>query len=132
MSHPLIYSIVETPMHPDFSDLYRRLGWRELRHSSMRKAIAALRASPPDLVVAEFLYGYGNNYAGVNVSNLDVFLYSLQKYAPQAQVVVLVEKSERGHVSKLEPIFPLSAVLVQPVDAARMESALQQIALGDV
>ena len=81
----------------------------------MRKAISALKNDTPDYVVAEFFYGYGNNYAGVNVSNLDVFLYSLQKYAPDARVIVLVDRRERQFVEKLSALFPLHAVLRQPV-----------------
>jgi len=81
----------------------------------MRKAISALKDDTPDYVVAEFFYGYGNNYAGVNVSNLDVFLYSLQKYAPDARVVVLVDRHERPFVEKLSALFPLHAVLQHPV-----------------
>ena len=81
----------------------------------MRKAISALKDETPDYVVAEFFYGYGNNYAGVNVSNLDVFLYSLQKYAPDARVVVLVDRRERQFVDKLSVLFPLHAVLQHPV-----------------
>ena len=82
MAARTLFSIVESPAHPDFSRLYTRMGIREVRLASMRKAIGALKTDAPDYVVAEFFYGYGNNYAGVNVSNLDVFLYSLQKYAP--------------------------------------------------
>ena len=81
----------------------------------MRKAISALKSDTPDYVVAEFFYGYGNNYAGVNVSNLDVFLYSLQKYAPDARVIVLVDRRERQFVEKLSALFSLHAVLRQPV-----------------
>ena len=81
----------------------------------MRKAISALKNDTPDYVVAEFFYGYGNNYAGVNVSNLDVFLYSLQKYAPDARVIVLVDRRERQFVEKLSALFSLHAVLQQPV-----------------
>lgn len=81
----------------------------------MRKAISALKSDTPDYVVAEFFYGYGNNYAGVNVSNLDVFLYSLQKYAPDARVIVLVDRRERQFVEKLSALFSLHGVLQQPV-----------------
>ena len=90
----------------------------------MRKALQLLKQTQPDFVVADFLYGYGNNYAGVNISNLDVFLYSLQKYAPQARTIVLVDKAERQYVDKLHEIVPLHAVLVYPVQAADIESAL--------
>lgn len=81
----------------------------------MRKALVQLKKQSPDFVVAEFFYGYGNNYAGVNISNLDVFLYSLQKYAPAAKVIVMVEKSERQYVDKLADLFSLHAVLQHPV-----------------
>ena len=87
----------------------------------MRKAISALKDETPDYVVAEFFYGYGNNYAGVNVSNLDVFLYSLQKYAPEARVVVLVDRHERQFVEKLSALFPLHAVLQHPVHEQDIE-----------
>jgi len=115
MSASTLFSIVESPAHPDFSRLYKRLDIREVRLASMRKAISALKNDTPDYVVAEFFYGYGNNYAGVNVSNLDVFLYSLQKYAPDVRVVVLVDRRERQFVEKLSALFPLHAVLTQPV-----------------
>jgi len=74
-----IFSIIESPSHPALTSLYTDCGLEEQRYTSMRKAISALKKTKPDFVVADFLYGYGNNYAGVNVSNLDVFLYSLQK-----------------------------------------------------
>ncbi len=115
MSSLILYSIIESPGHPDFSALYRQLKFTELQFKSMRKAMSHLKKQPPDFVVAEFFYGYANNYAGVNISNLDVFLFSLQKYAPQAKVIVLVEKKERGYVDPLKRIFPLHAVLQHPV-----------------
>jgi len=124
MSDLILLSIIESPAHPDFSGLYRRLGIREERATSTRKAMSLLKSVTPDYVVAEFFYGYGNNYAGVNVSNLDVFLYSLQKYAPQARVIVLVDKGERGFVDKLDALFPLHAVLQQPVQESDLEAVL--------
>lgn len=90
----------------------------------MRKAMSRLKQQPPDFVVAEFFYGYANNYAGVNISNLDVFLFSLQKYAPQARVLVLVEKSEREYVDALENIFPLYGILQHPIQAKDIEGLL--------
>ena len=119
-----LFSIVESPLHPDFSALYRRLGFSEVRLGSQRKAIGALKTQVPDIVVAEFYYGYGNNYAGVNVCNLDVFLYSLQKYAAAARIIVLVDKRERPFVDKLDALFPLHAVLQQPVREQDIEPFL--------
>lgn len=116
MSQPCLFSIIESPLHPQLSNLYLEKGIEEFRFSSMRKALAGLKKMQPDFIVAEFFYGYGNNYAGVNISNLDVLLYSLQKYAPQARVIVLVDKKERQYVDKLNDILPLYKILEFPVD----------------
>ncbi|MCU7815083.1 MAG: hypothetical protein KZQ81_07715 [Candidatus Thiodiazotropha sp. (ex Rostrolucina anterorostrata)] len=117
MSIPVIYSIIESSSHPDFSQLYAELKLQVMRFRQMRRAMAELKRTSPDYVVAEFFYGYANNYAGVNISNLDVLLFSLQRYAPQAKVIVLVEKSEHKYVQQLNGIFPVRAVLTQPVQA---------------
>lgn len=124
MTAPVLFSILESPGHPNFAALYRRLGIVESRFNSMRAALQALKRQRPDYIVAEFFYGYGNNYAGVNISNLDVMLYSLQKYAPQARVIVLVEKDQRQYVDPLQAILPLHAILTQPVTDAQMQAVL--------
>lgn len=124
MRRPIVFSVIESPTHPDFGPVYERLGLDNVRLTTTRKAIAHLKEQPPDFVVAEFFYGYGNNYAGVNISNLDVLLFSLQKYAPQAKVIVLVDKAERQYVDKLNEILPLQAVLVQPVAGRQLEAEL--------
>ena len=125
MTAALLFSVVESPGHPNFLALYRQLGIEERRLPSLRKAIQALKTASPQWVVAEFFHGFGNNYAGANLSNLDVLLASLQKYAPAARMIVLVEKSQRIYVDKLAERFPLHAVLVQPVAAAAMANLLR-------
>jgi hypothetical protein len=123
-SDMLLFSIIESLGHPNLTELYRSRNIREVRLPSMRKAIQALREQRPDYVVAEFFYGYGNNYAGANLGNLDVFLASLQKYAPLARVIVMVDKQERQYAERLAERYPLHAVLVQPVTAADVETLL--------
>lgn len=124
MSSATLFSIIESPLHPDFSEVYQHAGIQEVKLRSTRKAISELKKQAPDYVVAEFFYGYGNNYAGVNISNLDVFLYSLQRYAPQARVIVMVDKSERQYVDKLQELFSLHAILQHPVSEAQIEKFL--------
>jgi hypothetical protein len=107
------------------SEFYKRQGLDEVRLQSVRKAIQELKKQPPDVVVADFIYGYGNNYAGVNISNLDVFLYSLEKYAPQSQVIVCYEKADKQYVQKLEELFPSITTLVYPVSESAIQPYLQ-------
>ena len=117
-------SIIETKLHPDFSDLYNELQIDNLYFNSVRKAIAQLKTHQPNYIVAEFFYGYGNNYAGVNISNLDVLLYTLQKYSPDTRVVVMVDKSEYQYVDDLNKIIPLHGVLIHPVSETQMRALL--------
>lgn len=119
-----LFSIIESPTHPDISVFYKSLGIMETRIPSMRKALGLLKKQQPDFIVCEFFYGYGSNYAGVNICNLDVMLHSLEKYSPDTHVIVLVDKSERKYVDKLIELFPLHAVLVYPIQPREMEAAL--------
>ena len=122
----LLYSIVESPAHPDLGPECQALGIHLLKLPSQRKAINALKRQPPDWVVAQFFYGYGNNYAGVNVSNLDVFLHSRRKYAPQAKVIVLAAPSDLPHIDKLTALFDIHAVLALPLDRKRLLEILRE------
>ena len=124
MSKRCLFSIIESPLHPKLSEIYHKNNINEVQFTSMRKALAALKKTIPDLIVAEFFYGYGNNYAGINISNLDVLLYSLQKYAPDTKVIVLVDKQDRKYVDKLNEILPLYAILQFPVTADDIDALL--------
>lgn len=125
MSRPLLYDVLESPLHPDLAGLCNSLGYERLAFSTLRKAIGSLKRRPPDLVVADFFYGYGNNYAGANVSNLDVLLRSLQRFAPGARVIVLADRSEMTHVPKLATLFRLDAVLALPATREELEHVLR-------
>ena len=126
MSTKTLFSIIESSGHPNFTELYNSLGIEEIRINSMRKAISILKKQQPDFIVAEFFYGYGNNYAGVNISNLDVLLYSLQKYSAQTKVIVLVDKNEFKYVDKLNNIIKLHNTLKFPVSIKQMQDSLTQ------
>ncbi len=126
MPSPELFSLVDSPTHPNFSALYRRLGYVETRFDSARKLHQALKSTQPAVLVGEFIYGYGNNYAGVNVCNLDVTLHTLQRFSPHTRVVVFVGKEEAPYVERLAERFPLHAVLVQPVSEAALEDVLRR------
>lgn len=125
MSDKILFSIIETPVHPDFSSLYQSLGFNEIRLGSIRKANAELKKCLPDVVVAEFIYGYGSHYSGTHISNLDVFLVTLLKYQANSRVIVIADKSEQQYVGKLNDIFPIDKVLTHPVRAEQMSALLK-------
>ena len=121
----LLYTLVESPLACRFPDLYRELGIEEERFPSARHLHRALKQRRPDFFLGEFVYGWGNNYAGANVSNLDVTLRTLQPVAPDARILIVMQPSQAPHISKLLALFPVHAVLTYPVDEAQMRAALQ-------
>ena len=120
-----LFSLIESPFPPDFSALYQRLGIVAERFDTARNLHRALQKQPPDFFVGEFVYGWGNNYAGANVSNLDVTIRTLQRFAPQAKVIVFMQAREEPHIGKLLELFPIHAVLQYPVSEQAMQVALQ-------
>lgn len=126
----LLFSVVDSPRHPNLSTLYQRLGLEEVRLDSQRKAIAQLKKQKPDIIVADFVYAFSTYYQATNISNLDVLLNSLIKYACQPKVIVLVDKSEQQYVEKLNAIYPLYGVLVLPVRENELETLLNSAIAG--
>jgi hypothetical protein len=119
-----LFSLIESPFHPDFSTLYEQLGIESGRFNTARNLHRAIQLQAPDFFVGEYIYGWGNNYAGANVSNLDVTLRSLQRFAPQAKVIVFMHPREEPHIGKLLELFPVHAVLTYPVSEQAMKTAL--------
>ena len=123
-----LFSLIESPFPPDFSALYQRLGIAAERFDTARNLHRALQKQPPDFFVGEFVYGWGNNYAGANASNLDVTIRTLQRFAPQAKIIVFMHPREEPHIGKLLELFPIHAVLTYPVTEQAMQAALQAAA----
>jgi DNA-binding NarL/FixJ family response regulator len=120
-----LYALVDSPFASHFPDLYQELGIVAQRFDSARNLHRALQKQPPDFFVGEFIYGWGNDYAGATVSNLDVTLRTLQAAAPQAKIIVLMQASEEAHIGKLLALFSVHAVLKYPITADQMRDALQ-------
>lgn len=120
-----LFALSESPFAPHFPDLYQELGIVAERFDSARNLHRALQKQAPDFFLGEFIYGWGNDYAGNTVSNLDVTLRTLQSRAPGAKTIVFMQASEEAHIDKLLELFPIHAVLKYPVSEEQMRAALQ-------
>jgi hypothetical protein len=123
-----LYILVTSPFAAHFPDLYAEMDIVAERFDSARNLHRALKKQQPDFFIGEFVYGWANNYAGANVSNLDVTLRTLQAFAPQAKFIVVMQPREEAHIGKLQALFPLHAVLKLPVTEEHMRAALQNAA----
>lgn len=123
----IVFSIVETPTHPKLSHIYLKHGLQEIKFNTTRTAMVNLRKQTPDILVAEFIYAYSNNYSGIHISNLDVLLISLKKYAPNTKVIIITTKHEQQFLNKLPTIMPIYKVLIQPVTADQIDQTISKI-----
>jgi hypothetical protein len=120
-----LFALIESPFAPHFPDLYQELGIVAERFDSARNLHRALQNQAPEFFLGEFIYGWGNDYAGNTVSNLDVTLRTLQSRAPGAKIIVVMQPSEAPHINKLLDLFPIHAVLKYPVSEDDMRAVLQ-------
>ena len=124
-----LYALLASPFAAHFPDLYQELGIAAERFDSARNLHRALKKQVPDVFVGEFIYAWGNDYAGNTISNLDVTLRTLQAVAPKAKVIIVMQPGEAAHIGKLLALFPVHAVLRYPIDEARMRAALEDTAI---
>lgn len=120
-----LFTLVESPYSPHFPELYQELDIDAARFDSARNLHRALQKQAPDFFVGEFFYGWGNDYAGNTVSNLDVTLRTLQSKAPRAKIIVVMQPREAPHIGKLLEFFPVQTVLKYPVSEEDMRAVLQ-------
>jgi hypothetical protein len=119
-----LYTLTTSPFSTHFPALYQELGIAAERFDSARNLHRALKKQAPDFFVGEFIYAWGNDYAGNTLSNLDVTLRTFQAFAPKAKVIVVMQPAEEAHIGKLLELFPVHAVLKYPIAEDQMRTAL--------
>ena len=112
-----VLAIVELGGYPDFSALYKRCGYGCALVTSMRKALASMKKSVPDIVVAEFNFqpDFRDRF-----SNLETLLAVLERY-PAVRLIVFYEKENLSPFEVLRKRFPFIEALPFPVDQKLLE-----------
>jgi hypothetical protein len=116
-------AIVELGGYPNFTPLYKRLGFDATFVNSQRKAQAYLKKKVPDVIVTEF--NYQTDFHD-RTSNLETLMARLQRY-PGVQVVVLYPSEFSAKFELLRRRFPVAAALTFPVTPEAMERALVDV-----
>lgn len=120
-----LYALIASPFAAHFPNLYKELGIQAERFDSARNLHRALKKQVPDFFVGEFIYAWGNDYAGNTISNLDVTLRTLQAVAPKAKIIIVMQPGEEAHIGKLLALFPVHAVLKYPIAEEQMRAVLR-------
>ncbi len=115
-----LVSVVELGGYPDFSELYRRLGYEPVTVNAGRRALSVIRDAQPAALVAEF--NFQRDFRD-RTSGLETLLALVQRF-PDCRVVVFYEPADSKPLERLRARFPNFQALPRPVDAAALEAAL--------
>ncbi len=125
MSDPLLLSIVEMGGYPDFSPLFRSKGFTPEKLHSVRKAQAWLKRHRPAVVVAEFHF---DPELRDRMSNLESLFAALQRYAPEARVIVFIDPAHRPRLEQLQRRHRVFGALDYPIDEQALAALLDRAA----
>ncbi|MDY6991603.1 MAG: hypothetical protein SVR94_03220 [Pseudomonadota bacterium] len=115
-----LFSIIEIGGYPDFNNLYQHAGYQVTQINSMRKALALLKTTQPQVIVAEFIF---NPKHGMFISNVDSLLALIAAQRPHTHLIFFVYPEELHHLEKLRQryteLIQLSA-LCHPITAQQL------------
>ncbi len=127
MAEPLLaiplLAIVELGGYPNFTALYRRLGFDVQFVNSQRKAQAVLKKQLPRVIVTE--YNFQSDFRDRS-SNLETLMARLQGH-PEVQLLVFYQREHQVKFDLLRERFPIAEALLFPVDEEAMEAALERV-----
>jgi hypothetical protein len=126
MTQKRLLAVVEFLAHTGLQGLYADLGYAVTSAFTVRKAIAAVRREPPDVVVADFFH---QSDFRDRVSNLESLLASLQGGAP-VKVLVYFDAAHQHALDKVRQRFRIDAALPLPVRQADIAAILRDWSQG--
>lgn len=121
-----LLAITELGGYPDFSPLYRRLGYRVEKADSVRKATKLLKKSQPDVIVTEF--NFQSDFRD-RTSSLETLMAVVQRL-PGTRIIVFYEKEYSHQFERVTRRFPIHAALSFPIDESELGRVLQQLVPG--
>jgi len=117
-----LLAVVEFLEHAKLSARYQQLGYSVSTECQVRKAIAALRKTQPDVIVADF---YSQPDFRDRVSNLESLLAAAQAM-PRVKILVLYEPPNQSALDRVRARLRIDAALTMPVNEAELLAVLQQ------
>jgi ActR/RegA family two-component response regulator len=112
--------VVELGGYPDFSALYRELGFEPLTVDIGRKAIAAVRSAQPAVVVAEF--NLQREFRD-RTSGLESLL-ALAQGMPQTRVIAIYDAADAEPLGRLRARFAGVTAVERPLTVDKLRAAL--------
>lgn len=119
----ILLAIIEFGGYPDFSALYRRMGFTPIVVSSMREALKYLKRHKPRLIVAEFNY---QSAFRDRLSSLESLIAVVQR-RPEIKLVVFYDKDYLHQFRRLYDQYDFFAAIAYPIESESLEAVLSAL-----
>jgi len=116
--------VIELGGYPDFSELYKSMGYAVHQVNSVRKAIRFMKQVSPDIIVAEF--NFQSDFRD-RTSSLESLLSTVQS-THQSKVVIFYEQEFAHQLARLTSQYPISASLAFPIEQQNLAEVLARLA----
>ncbi len=115
-----LLSIVELGGYPNFTPLYEQAGYQVTIERSVRKALAFLKKTDPEVIVAEF--NFQSDFRD-RTSSLESLLAATQRLAA-VKVIVFYEQQHAHQLAKLQTRFPEVVAMAYPIEPGSLAASL--------
>ena len=118
-----LLSILELGGYPDFTSLYRSLGYEVVNMQSMRKALKFIKVNRVDVIVAEF--NFQSDFRD-RTSQLESLMASIAQM-PHVRVLVFYDKEQDHQFKRVTSRFDFFATLTYPIQPQQLQHYLAEI-----
>lgn len=123
MANKTLLSIIELGGYPNFTPLYKRLGYEVVIETRMRKVLKRLKKETPDVIIAEF--NFQSDFRD-RTSSLES-LMSVVERKPDIKTVIFYDKEFKQQLARLEARFTFDNTLVFPIDEAVLHQVVDNL-----
>lgn len=123
-----LLTIVELGGYPDLNAKLTTLGFDVIQANSMRKGLVQIKKKAPDVIIAQFIYGptYGSQ-----LSNFETLFAAMERHAPQAKLIALLEKDDEKHLQRLGDSQRVFRQFTYPLDTKTILTCLSSLLNSD-
>ena len=115
-----LLAVIEQGGYPDFTALYKEMGYEVVTVQSPRKAISFLKKNPVSMLIAEFNF---QTAFRDRTSSLESIMASVQ-HQQGIEVVIFIDKSNAERFERVSSRFPIRQTLSFPIDEAQLRHAV--------
>jgi N-glycosylase/DNA lyase len=120
LANKKLLAIIELGGYPNFTPLYKSLGYDVSIESSMRKVLKRFKKDIPDVVVAEF--NFQSDFRD-RTSSLES-LMSVVERQPDVKTIIFYDKEFKQQLARLEARFSFDYTMAFPLDEQVLKQAI--------